>query len=162
MNKTIFIYFSYSGDNDNFANILQRELNCDILKLQPEKKYTNSSIKILFQGGNEALRKKAPALIPYNFDSSKYSTIIFGTPVWAWTLSPVIRTFLQDNTISNKDIVLTCSHRGSPGHTIDNLIQLLPNNNIIFNQEIHAPIADNYEIIQIIDGIKKAREVASD
>lgn len=154
MEKTIFIYFSYSGDNDKLSNILQRELDCEVLKLEPEKEYTNSSIKILFQGGNESVRKKSPELKPYTFDPNQYDFIIFGTPVWAWTFAPVLRSFIQNNLISNKKIILTCTHRGGPGKTIENFKEILPNNQIVLSRDIHAPIENNDKINQLIEDIK--------
>ncbi len=154
MKKTIFIYFSYSGDNDKLATILKKEINCDILKLEAEKEYTNSSIKILFQGGQESVRKKTPALKPYNICLDDYEYIIFGTPVWAWTYAPVLRSFLHDNTISNKKIVLTCTHRGGPGKTLENFIEALPDNQIILRRDIHAPIENNDKVDKLIEDIK--------
>lgn len=154
MVRTILIYFSYSGDNDKFADILKRELNCDVLKLEPESEYTNSSLKILFQGGHESIRKKAPILKPYNFNADDYTFIIFAGPVWAWSFAPVLRSFLQINPIINKRIILTCTHRGQPGKTIDNFSNILSNNEIVIKEEIQAPIEGNNKINKIIEDIK--------
>lgn len=151
MNKTIFIYFSYSGDNDRLATLLKRETNCDILKLEAENEYTDNNIKIYFQGGKEAVSKKLPTLKPYTFDSNKYDFIIFATPVWAWTFSPVLRTFISENKIQNKKIVALCSHRGSPGKTLEHLIKELPNNQFIFTKEIHAPIKEDGNINKFLE-----------
>ena len=154
MKKTIFIYFSYSGDNDTLANILKSEIDCDILKLEAEKEYTLNSMKILFQGGKESIRKETPSLKPYSFDPEQYDYIIFGTPVWAWSFAPVIRTFLSNTTISNKNILLTCTHRGSVGSTISNFTENLPNNQIVLEREIHAPIENNDKVSKLIEDIK--------
>jgi len=153
MKKSIFVYFSYSGDNDQLATILKRKLNCDTLKLEPIKNYTDNSIKILFQGGHESVSKKLPALKPYVFDPNDYEIIIIATPVWAWTFSPVLRSFLNDNQIINKKIILLCSHRGNPGKTIKHLTEKLPNNQIIYTHEIHAPIKDNENIKKLTEDI---------
>jgi hypothetical protein len=109
---------------------------------------------ILFQGGKESRTRKLPTLQPYDFDPTDYEFIIIGTPVWAWTFAPVLITFLNENEIANKKIILTCSHRGSPGKTIDNLIDNLPNNQIIFSTEIKASIKDDNRIKKIIEDIK--------
>lgn len=154
MNKTIFVYFSYSGDNDKLAALLKRDLACDILKLEPATDYTNNSIKIIFQGGKESSGKKTPDLKPYHFDMEEYDNIILGTPVWAWTFSPVLRRFLQDNKLAGKKIILLCTHRGMPGKTMANLTEFLANNQIVFTKEIHAPIADEEEIKELIQEIK--------
>lgn len=150
MTKSIFIYFSYSGDNEKFAKVLESTLNCDILRLIPENEYTNSSIKILFQGGNESLRKKTPSLKKYDFNPQDYDLIILGGPVWAWTFAPVLRSFLASVNLDNKNIVLTCSHRGSPGKTIEHLQELLPESKILLTKELHAPVEDNSNLQDFI------------
>ncbi len=151
MKKSIFVYFSYSGDNDKLANLLQKKINCETLKLVPEKEYTNSSIKILFQGGNESLKKKCPNLKAYDFNPDNYDLIIIGTPVWAWTLSPVLRSFLANNSFDKKTVAITCTHRGSAGKTIENIENELRGNEIILKEEIHAPIEDNQKVNEIIN-----------
>lgn len=153
MKKTIFIYFSYSGDNKIFADIIKRELECDLLRLEPVKEYTNSNIKILFQGGYESVAKKLPTLKPYEFNANDYEYIIIATPVWASTFAPVLRSFFQDNPITNKKIILTCSHRGGPGNTIKNLTDVFSNNQVIYTTEIKAPIVDDDNTKKIVGDI---------
>ncbi len=155
MKKAIFIYFSYSGDNEKFAKLLENQVNCDTLRIIPEKKYTSSTIKILFQGGNESLRKKSPSIESYDFNPENYDLIIIGTPVWAWTLAPVMRTFLTRTQLKNKNIVLTCTHRGKPGKTIEHLVELIPESNILITKEFHAPVENNSEINNFISNLKE-------
>ena len=38
-----------------------------------------------------------PKLEEYEFDADKYDEIIIGTPVWASTFTPPIRTFIKEN-----------------------------------------------------------------
>ncbi|MBI9032825.1 NAD(P)H-dependent oxidoreductase [bacterium] len=154
MKKTVFIYFSYSGDNDKLAELFKQQLGCDILKLEPMTEYTHNSIKILFQGGSESIRKKSPELKSYHFNSADYEAIIIGTPVWAWTFSPPLRTFMLENEIKNKQIYLTCTHRGSPGNTIQNLREFFSDNEIILTKEIHAPIGEKENIELFFEEVK--------
>ena len=140
MHKTIFVYFSYSGGNDKIAKHLQDELGCDILKLETEATYSPTSLKTMFAGGMESVRKISPALKPYTFDSAKYDNIIIGTPVWAWTFSPALRTFTDHTKVKGKNVLLTCTHGGKPGKTIEKLTYLFAGNNILFKKEIKVPI----------------------
>ncbi|NCC55607.1 MAG: hypothetical protein EOM11_09040 [Erysipelotrichia bacterium] len=57
-------------------------------------------------------------------------------------------------SISDKKIILTCTHRGGPGKTIENFKEILPNNQIILSRDIHAPIENNDKIHQLIEDIK--------
>ena len=65
-----------------------------------------------------------PKLQPYDFDADKYDTIIFGTPVWASTFTPPIRTFIEENKASlaeKKVAVFICFSGGGADKAIDKL-----------------------------------------
>ena len=66
---------------------------------------------------------ETPALQPYKFSIEKYDRIIFGTPVWASTFVPPLRTFINDNRdIKDKKIaVFTCSSGGGADKAIDKM-----------------------------------------
>ena len=61
-----------------------------------------------------------PALQPYEFDIEKYDRIIFGTPVWASTFAPPLRTFINENpNVKDKKIaVFTCFSGGGADKAI--------------------------------------------
>lgn len=143
MHKTIFVYFSYSGGNDRIAKHLQDEFGCDILKLETETTYSPTSLKAMFAVGMESVRKISPALKPYTFDPAKYDNIIIGTPVWAWTFSPALRSFTDNTKIVGKNVLLTCTHGGKPGKTIEKLVELFVGNNVLFKKEIKVPITSD-------------------
>ncbi|MBR1929909.1 MAG: hypothetical protein IJ833_00290 [Lachnospiraceae bacterium] len=53
---------------------------------------------------------ETPALQPYEFNIEKYDRIIFGTPVWASTFVPPLRTFINDNPdVKDKKIAVFTS-----------------------------------------------------
>lgn len=66
---------------------------------------------------------ETPALQPYEFSIEKYDRIIFGTPVWASTFVPPLRTFINDNPdIKDKKIaVFTCFSGGGADKAIDKM-----------------------------------------
>lgn len=109
-----------------------------------------------FRGGKQVMMKETPLLKPYNMDFDKYETIYIGTPVWAFTYTPAIRSFLKQTTLQNKKIVLFCTHEGGPKQTLDNLEKELKGNKIVakkdFNRKILEKNTDllNKEIKKII------------
>ena len=88
------------------------------LKLYPDK-----GAKKFFWGGKSAVMGEIPALQPYEFSIEKYDRIIFGTPVWASTFVPPLRTFINDNPdVRNKKIaVFTCFSGGGADKAIDKM-----------------------------------------
>ena len=110
--KKIFVYYSLTGNLDYVASILKKEKDIDILKLEPVKEYPNSGFKKFLWGGKSAVMKEKPQLVKYDFNDN-YDEIIIGTPIWAGTFTPPIRTFIMENKnkLNNKkiSIILTCS-----------------------------------------------------
>jgi flavodoxin len=87
----------------------------DVIRIAPVKAYPDSGSGKFLWGGKSAVMKEKPQLQPYQFDAEKYDRIIIGTPVWAWTMSPPIRTFIDENRegLKDKNIgVFVCSGGG--------------------------------------------------
>lgn len=99
--KAIVVYFSHEGNTDWAAKAIARELQADLLRLEPEKAYPTGKA-IFLRGGGEASMGIAPALKPFSFDPDKYDTVILGTPMWAWTFAPPLRTFLRKYDLQGK------------------------------------------------------------
>ena len=155
--KTIFIYFSYSGNNDYIAHHLKDIINCDILKLETVEPYSPVRFKTMFKGGMEAVRGMKPKLKPYSVDFDRYDVLIFGTPVWAWTIAPAMQSFISENElVSSKKVIFTCTHGGKAGHTLDRFKELLPNNEILFSHEIKEPLQNKESADKVIQQIADA------
>ena len=71
-----------------------------------------------------------PEIQDINVDLSKYDEIILGSPVWWYTIAPVIRTFLNDNDLSNKKIIPFATNAGWLGHTFEEIQKLCPNSKV--------------------------------
>ena len=69
----------------------------DLLQIHPKKAYPDKGFMKFYWGGKSAVMAKEPELLPYEFHPERYDLIIFGTPVWAGTVAPPIRTFVSEN-----------------------------------------------------------------
>lgn len=49
---------------------------------------------------------------PASFDLSEYELIILGTPVWAYSPTPAINTFLQTCDLKDKKVIIFVTSRG--------------------------------------------------
>lgn len=109
--KAVVVYYSLEGNTEYAARILAEELGADIIRIDPEKPYPTGKSKFLV-GGKDATMKIKPMLKKYSFDSKAYDTVIIGTPLWAWTMAPPIRTFLSENDLSDKAVHFFVSSGG--------------------------------------------------
>lgn len=53
-------------------------------------------------GGKQVFSKKQPELLLFDKNPEDYDLFIIGTPVWAWTYAPALRTFFANTNLSNK------------------------------------------------------------
>ncbi|MBQ9010076.1 MAG: flavodoxin [Clostridia bacterium] len=98
--KALVVYYSMGGNTEYAARRVARQLDADLLRLEPEKEYPSSGFRKFFWGGKSAVMAETPKLKPYRLDADRYDTIIFGFPVWAGNITPPIRTFLRDNRLN--------------------------------------------------------------
>ncbi len=135
--KTAIVYYSLEGNTqyvaDKITAILKESCEVEVLRLEPEKSYPNKGFKKFFWGGKSAVMAETPTLQPYEFDAAQYDRIIIGTPVWASTFTPPIRTFINENpAVKEKQIaVFTCFSGGGADKAIKKLQAFLEIENFI-------------------------------
>ena len=91
------VYYSMSGNTDYVAKYIAKKTGADLIRIEPKKEYPNKGFVKFLWGGKSALMKETPELEKYDFDSTKYDYIIFGSPVWASRFTPPIRSFIEEN-----------------------------------------------------------------
>lgn len=110
MRKVLVVYYSLTGNTKMIAEAIAESIDSDILELKPIKELNAESGMKYFWGGFQATMKKKPKLEEFDINPLDYELIILGTPVWAWTISPPIRSFLSKFRLSGKMVALwTCS-----------------------------------------------------
>ncbi len=121
--KTAIVYFSLSGNTEFAAKKIAEKLNAELIRLQPEKAYPDSGFRKFFYGGKSAFMKEAPALENPPFVLKDYDCVILGTPVWAGTFAPPLRTLIRENAgkWGEKRVAAFVCSGGGPGKTLDKL-----------------------------------------
>lgn len=151
MNKTLIVYYSYTGNTKKIANIIKDKLNCDILELIPKVPYSKDYQTVVdeeqrMQGANHLREYES-----ININLNDYDTIIIGTPVWWYRETPVIRTFLKENDLSNKRIIPFATNAGWLGKTFIEIKNMCANSkvesemNIVFesySDELVTPLSE--------------------
>lgn len=78
--------------------------------------------------------------------------IFIGTPVWAWTYAPPLRSFLEGQKLQNKKIALFCTHEGGKGKVFENMRAELCGNEFIGEKDFCKVVKDKEKNA---DGAKK-------
>ncbi len=152
MSKTIIIYYSFEGNTKFIADYLAQKLDADVLALKPAKEINTHGFMKYIWGGRQAVMKSKPTLKKYKFDINKYETIIIGSPVWAYTYSPPIHSFLSENVIEGKKVAFFCCHEGGKGKTLEAIEKLLGEDNEYLGAvDIKAPLTNEEFSFTLLD-----------
>lgn len=106
--KAIIVYFSLEGDSKYVADKIAQIIGADTLRIEPIKAYPTSRIKKYIWGGKSVIFREKPKLKQYEFTKRHYDLVIVGSPVWAGTYAPPLKSFFKDNKIASKKIALYC------------------------------------------------------
>ncbi|MDP8211607.1 MAG: flavodoxin [Candidatus Stygibacter australis] len=130
--KTAIIYFSLTGFTKSIAETMAKVLDADLIPLLTEDAQSKDSKFIsILKGGSQVMGKKKPKLIEYNFNPADYDLVIIGTPVWAWSFVPALRTFFGEHDLAGKKVAVYATHQGGPGKTLKNMIAEMPEASIV-------------------------------
>ena len=122
------VYFSLNGFVDAQAREISRETGAELIRLEPKTPYPTKGLMKFLHGGKSALKGDAPELKLCEFDASRYDLVIFGTPVWAGTFAPPLRTFIQTHreALKGKRLAAFACMMGSGGEkTVEKLREAL-------------------------------------
>lgn len=103
-NKTLVVYFSWSGNTEEMASYIAEQTNGDLYEIEPKVAYPadyNETGDIAKVERDENARPEI-ANLPASIDA--YDTILVGYPIWWHTAPMIIGTFLESYDLSGKEI----------------------------------------------------------
>lgn len=152
--KKLVVYYSYTGHTKMIAKRIEKKLGCDILEIKPIIPYSTNYQTVVNKEQNNESSNKTPQIEKIDKDLKKYDEIIIGSPVWWYTIAPVIRTFLKQNDLSGKTIKPFATNAGWLGQTFKEIKKLCPNSNV--KEGMNIVFTEDYnknELVTPIDEI---------
>lgn len=138
--STLVVYFSFGGNTKFIAEKIAETISADMIELNTSKKYPTEGFRKYFWGGKSVIFGEKPKLTNENIDLSRYETIIIGTPVWAGSYSPPVKSFISQYKIQGKRIALFASHGGGGADKcFAKLKEGLPGNEFIGETDFSEP-----------------------
>jgi len=119
--KILIAYFSRTGITKKAVDRMRQILNCDTDEIKCDKNY--GGMKGYFAAGTE-VNKKALTEAGSSKDPASYDLVIVAGPVWAWTLSTPVRSYLTKNKEVFKNLAAFCTMGGNNGKYFEEIEQI--------------------------------------
>lgn len=128
--RRIVIYHSYSGHIKMIANIIKKKLDCDVLELEPKYEFSSDYDEVVKEYQNNKKDKSTVEIKDINIDLDNYDEIIIGSPVWWYSITPVVREFLKENNLEEKIVIPFATNAGWLGRTFKEIEELCKNSSV--------------------------------
>ncbi len=133
--KTLYIYYSYTGNGELIADKLASK-NIDIRRIIRKKKMPKSFFGGMMVGGFLASIKHKDKLVDFDNNIEEYDEIIIGAPIWNARLSSPINGALAQLDLKDKKVSFVLySGSGTAKKAVKRINKEYPNAQIIILQE---------------------------
>ena len=111
--SVLIAYFSWSGNTEQVAQIIQQETAGDLFEIAPATPYTDDYDELLDIAQQEQSDNARPELAGQVENWEQYDTVFIGFPIW-WYVEPrIVDTFLESYDFSGKTLIPFATSGGS-------------------------------------------------
>ena len=160
MSKTLVLFYSFEGNTRKVAEFISQELGLISEELEPVKDLKSTGFSKYIWGGKQVIMGDKPELIPIVSNIDDYDTIILGSPVWAGTFTPAIKTALEGGKLKGKKIAYFYCHDGGPGKSDAKCKKAIEINNEFISSIGLERVKTNYESVKL-EALNWAREIVN-
>lgn len=130
--RTLIVYFSQSGNTEQFAQDIHTVTGGDMEKIVPVNAYPAVYEELAEYTRQERDQNARPQFQNLAYDPHDYDVIFIGYPIWWYTLPMIMQTFFETYDLSGKTIIPFNTHEGSGnGGTFRTIQQLEPNAQVL-------------------------------
>lgn len=111
--NTLVVYFSRTGNTKKVAEKIAKELGSDIEEIKEGR--DRKGFLGYMRSGKEASMKSRPKIDEPVKKVKEYDVVIIGTPVWSWSVSSPVRSYIHKVRDDFKGVAFFCTMGGSGG-----------------------------------------------
>lgn len=119
--RKLVVFYSLEGNTNLVARRIAETVSADVLEITTMFTPSTKGMYRYIWGGKSAMMKELPEIESFEIVPEEYDLIFLGSPVWAWTFAPPVRTFLKKHNLAGKKIALFMCHGGGPGKAVKKL-----------------------------------------
>jgi flavodoxin len=111
--KALVVFYSRTGMTRKAAEMIAADLGADLEEVCDT--VDRSGVSGYLFAGRDATQKRLTKIKDVKYDPSGYDLVVVGTPVWAWTVSSPIRTYLSIYGPKFRECAFFATYGGSGG-----------------------------------------------
>lgn len=131
MEKTLIIYYSYSGTTKKVAETLRELTQGTLYEISLAEPYTGSSNDVSDHVFKERGDKKMPEIAGELPDIEEYDRVLIGTPVWNNSMANPIFSLLEKTDFGGKPVALFWTYITNEGNTEKDFEKNIQNANVL-------------------------------
>jgi len=158
--KILIVYYSHTGVTRSVAEKIREKTGDVVLELETVRTYPSPYSELVEEAKRELQKKDLPALKKGPPDMSAYDLVLVGGPVWWYTVSTPVMSFLQQADFAGKRVASFCTHEGGLGKTFLHFQQQAKNAVVLEGLDLFKPQIRKGEVDKALDSwLGKLRKV---
>lgn len=141
--KSLVVYYTRTGKTKFVAETIATELGAEIEEIVDLKKRVGKLGWLM--GGKDATRKSLTEIAPTTKAPQDYDFIVIGTPIWAWSPTPAVRTYIKQNNLVGKGVALFYTSDGGIRQADQKTKDLLKDAKVVSSLWLVSPLANKEE-----------------
>ncbi len=153
--KTAILYYSLNGNTEAAAQKMAQEIGADLFRIETVKPYPKCIVFQMLVAGFAATFKRPCPIMPITFIPANYDLILIGSPTWAGTIAPALRTALLKFDFSNRKVALFTTCGGKTSEATNQMKELLSNSTVVSDQLATDPAKNPAELTKLVEWAKE-------
>lgn len=133
--KILIVHYSLQGHTKEIASNIKELTGGDIFEIELEKPYSLATAYTV--GLVHAKKGVTPTLKNHVTNIDDYDAIFIGSPIWWYTISPPILSFIEEYNLDNKTIIPFCTHAGNFGDYFEKFNNKCSTSKILKGNDFH-------------------------
>ncbi|MEN6441539.1 MAG: flavodoxin [Syntrophobacter sp.] len=137
--KVLVIYYSLTGNTRSTAEMIREKTGGDVFEIETVKNYPADYSECTREAKRELQAGDLPSLKKSPPDMSSYDLILVGSPVWWYTVSTPVMSFLKQADFAGKRVTSFCTHEGGVGKFFPHFKEQAQNAIVLEGLDLYKP-----------------------
>lgn len=134
--KILVIYYSLTGHTQDIAERIKAQTDADLYAIKL-KQPLPTSFMAYYQIWKQYKDKRFPEVKGTMPDINEYDLVILGSPVWMYTVSTPMQSFLKGADFKKKPLAIYSTQGSNPGSFFTDMKKAIKNANVISEIEFN-------------------------